>query len=45
MHTRSARCGRSTSLARPGTTACTGFDAGETLLPILTRGQADSADE
>ncbi|MEV7524600.1 DUF6233 domain-containing protein [Streptomyces sp. NPDC091371] len=29
------------ALARPGTTACTGCDAAEALLPILRHGQDD----
>ncbi|MER7001019.1 DUF6233 domain-containing protein [Streptomyces sp. NPDC000410] len=32
------------ALARPGTTACTGCDAAETLLPILAHGQDDAPD-
>ncbi len=32
------------ALARPGTAACTGCDAAETLLPILRHGQDDVPD-
>ncbi|WP_405940619.1 hypothetical protein [Streptomyces sp. NBC_00207] len=32
------------ALGRPGTVTCTGCDAAETLLPILTHGQTDGDD-
>ncbi|WP_328923282.1 hypothetical protein OG429_00505 [Streptomyces sp. NBC_00190] len=39
--TRGSQHGGLDALARPGTTACTGCDAAEALLPILAHGQDD----